>query len=882
MSAIILAVLTFYTLATLAQQTPTVLCVPGQCLQGYSNTTIGAVLAAPSAATDIHLLPGQYASDTSPQFLHDLLTSSSSSLSLSPGFNASTLPLPLNLALQPGLAIYANTLYSGQSAFTSLPSKPITNSSVPITGKALALSSSVWIATNSGSPSKRVIIWDSVPDISQLPLGSAGSLSFVDIQSTACSPPCAGSGICSVSGTCQCAPGFTGSSCESCASGFFGPECKSCPSECTTCDEGITGTGRCLKPIVANAPSTCNCLNGVCGSNGQCACNAGFTKADNGTECAKCSSGFFSTSTGDCKVCQLGCSQCTDGTGVCITCKPGFTQDTNDRTKCIPPQSITTTGQICPDGSFSSGTSCSPCSSSCETCTGGTSNDCIVCGSGRYSINGACVAANSDGICDGSNFIADNNKKECDSCDAKCTSCKIPNFNGASTVNQAQCTGCLPGFVLSNGKCLESCPSGTFISPQDNLTCIPCDTACSTCAGTSTFCLTCPSNSLASNGKCVSTCPQSTFPSTSSSTCLTCHPDCGTCTGPSFAQCASCPSSRPVLLNGRCLPTCGKSQYFDSASSSCQTCDASCSSCSGSGPSNCLACASSSQVLRGGSCIAANCKQVSSVILGLGVCLSELVSVPEASGTNTPAPLPSITGITTPTTAGKRQPLEWWQILLMALGCAFIFLVILWLCRRRARKQRAKKTAVFAASPGYGHARQGNGWKWRLVRFGEKLFGHKRSRRAVPVVGIIRPHPQESESVKLGKLRAAEEARGFDGVVPRVNAHEEDMVKLIGEYRYPSRPTSPQYGPYHNHNHKDRLFVERPRSIGEASQLSAPSIYSQMTGVPRKAPEPRQPMRKKDLTSRFSGSTYSSDERFGSGTGTAMRGGVVKKNPFWI
>lgn len=56
-------------------------------------------------------------------------------------------------------------------------------------------------------------------------------------------------------------------------------------------------------------------------------------------------------------------------------------------------------------------------------------------------------------------------------CGAKCTSCKIPNFSVASTIDQVQCTGCLPGFFLSDGKCVESCPSGTFVSQQDNLTC---------------------------------------------------------------------------------------------------------------------------------------------------------------------------------------------------------------------------------------------------------------------------------------------------------------------------------------------------------------------------------------------------------------------------
>ena len=170
-------------------------------------------------------------------------------------------------------------------------------------------------------------------------------------------------------------------------------------------------------------------------------------------------------------MCQLGCSQCADSTGDCISCKTGFTQNANDRTKCVAPQSVTSGGTICPDGSFSSGTSCTPCSPLCQTCTGSTSNDCIICGAGKYTLNGTCVQTDGNGVCQGSNLIADNNKHECDSCPSKCTSCQIPNFNVASTIDQVQCTGCLPGFVLSQGKCVESCPTGTFLNPKDNLTC---------------------------------------------------------------------------------------------------------------------------------------------------------------------------------------------------------------------------------------------------------------------------------------------------------------------------------------------------------------------------------------------------------------------------
>ncbi|KAH9984463.1 insulin-like growth factor binding protein [Russula vinacea] len=294
---------------------------------------------------------------------------------------------------------------------------------------------------------------------------------------------------------------------------------------------------------------------------------------------------------------RLGCQQCADGSGICVTCKQGFTQDANDRTKCDAVQSVTSSGTVCPDGSFSNGSTCQPCSPSCSTCSGATSNECIVCGNGQFSLGGSCVPTNGNGVCDGSSMVANNNKHECDSehfftifycprldlignkgCPAKCTSCGIPNFNVASTINQLQCAACLPGFVLSNGTCVGSCPSGTFLSPTDNLTCTACSSQCGTCVGAADFCLTCNGGQLASGGKCVSSCPSNTI--TTAGTCTTCHPDCATCSGTSFNQCSSCSSNRPVLSNGRCLPTCSKTQFFDSASGSCQSCDSTCSSCS--------------------------------------------------------------------------------------------------------------------------------------------------------------------------------------------------------------------------------------------------------------------------------------------------------------
>ncbi|KAJ4474127.1 hypothetical protein C8J55DRAFT_537066 [Lentinula edodes] len=753
--------------------------VAGQCLEGFSNTTLRMTISASGAQTSALLLPGQYTTTTDPELLHALLTSSSASLSPSTGFNSSSVSLPLTVALEPGLAIYSNTQSGGSAGFSSLPNSPVGNSSTSLSAQSLALSSNIWAAINVGSRS-RVVFWDSVPDFSQLAV--SGSLSLVDMQSSAFEPACSSNSICTSSGTCSCAAGFTGASCES---GFFGLSCQACTSGCLDCDDGISGTGKCLAFNITNAPSSCNSLNGECGSSGQCSCNAGWTTADNGD---------------------------------CQTCKSGFTQDANDKTKCDVEPTTTSSGTVCPDGSFSSGTTCSSCSPSCQTCNGATSNDCIICASGSYAFNGSCITADSNGVCEGTGLIADNDKKECDTCGAKCTSCGISGFNTASTVNQLQCTGCLPGSFLSNGSCVGSCPAGTFISSQANTTCSVCDSSCFTCAGSSTFCLTCANGELASNGQCVSTCPANTVAANSTKTCLN------------------------LLNQGRCLPVCGKSQFFDSTSGSCQARDSSCSSCSGSGSSNCLSCSSSSQVLKGGSCISANCNSTAYVVTGLGVCLSDLVVVPQASGSA--APLPSITGLT--------QPIVWWEILLMALGCAFIFLAVIW-------KQRAKRTKAFAQAKNID---QSTSWRWRLVRFGEKLFGHRASKRAYPEPTPDANPGLDSEALKLMKLRNAEEAR-----------HNQEMEKLmlISDYQYPPEKRSSYYPPsvlpslYDVGRSRDRLRAVDPA----ANRLSGPSLYSQVTGVPRNGPEARQPVKKDLIFSRSKLATGTHNHHLPSSTSGA-------------
>ena len=159
------------------------------------------------------------------------------------------------------------------------------NNSISL-GSSFQLLGGAWAAITSSSDNISIIVWDSVPDIAALSL-PPGTLAITDIQSSGCSPPCARPGTCNPSSpVCICPKGFSGAQCQSCAEGHFGPTCLPCPSNCTSCDQGISGSGRCSAPTVSTV-AKCNCVNGVCESNG--------------TACARCEQGFFLTSTGGCQ-----------------------------------------------------------------------------------------------------------------------------------------------------------------------------------------------------------------------------------------------------------------------------------------------------------------------------------------------------------------------------------------------------------------------------------------------------------------------------------------------------------------------------------------------------------------------------------------------------
>jgi hypothetical protein len=169
---------------------------------------------------------------------------------------------------------------------------------------------------------------------------------------------------------------------------------------------------------------------------------------------------------------------------------------------------------------------------------------------------------------------------------------------------------------------------------------------------------------------------------------------------------------------------------------------------------------------------------------------------------------------------GSRK-LAWWEILLMVLGCVFIFVCILALFRRRMRAKRAKRTAAFAAAKNIDA--RGAGWR-------AKLFSLFSRQPRVP--------KEDKVALRVARLRNLEEER-----------HMAALGQLgvgIGT-EMGNSPLPSQYA--------------RSRRLSDTAG-DVDSFYSQVTGLPPRAPAPRQPVGLRSVeragSSRYSGTRISS------------------------
>jgi hypothetical protein len=198
-----------------------------------------------------------------------------------------------------------------------------------------------------------------------------------------------------------------------------------------------------------------------------------------------------------------------------------------------------------------------------------------------------------------------------------------------------------------------------------------------------------------------------------------------------------------------------------------------------------------------------------------------------------------------------RRGLSWWEILLMTLGCAFIFVAILWCWRRRARKQREKRTKTFARVKKLDDPQQG--WRWRLVRFGERLFGHRRKgpQSELPVA-------YDRDSIYSSKIRPIDHDIKLRNLAPaKPEAKElstkkrETMDDLISAYAY-SVQSRDSHAPSALPSLDGRRKDEYTRGLKARIEQDSRSLYSEVTGHQRLTPEPRQPLKKDPVSMRRS------------------------------
>ena len=150
-----------------------------------SGTTVGAVVSMDSKSANYIILPGTYDPASSPSKLGNALSGGASRIAMSPGFELSGIP-PV-LSLQPGIVATSASLYRGPVRFEAArePGQLLGDATISAQGSVL-MAQNVWATFRRTQDDSHIVVWDSIPDMSQLPESLKGSdMNPIDIQSSA-------------------------------------------------------------------------------------------------------------------------------------------------------------------------------------------------------------------------------------------------------------------------------------------------------------------------------------------------------------------------------------------------------------------------------------------------------------------------------------------------------------------------------------------------------------------------------------------------------------------------------------------------------------------------------------------------------------------------
>ena len=171
---------------------------------------------------------------------------------------------------------------------------------------------------------------------------------------------------------------------------------------------------------------------------------------------------------------------------------------------------------------------------------------CTSCPWGYFLVNGRCLPS-----CPTGSYAS--NDSACQPCMSPCSQC----------VSSTQCSSCQTGYYLTPFQtCVTNCSSlqntgsqifAYWLNPSTSA-CEPCSSSCISCSS-STSCTQCVSPYHLYLFSCIFDCPSSTFYNANNNTCTPCtKTNCQTCI--SSIQCTVCIPGTAYLFNGDCVTSC--------------------------------------------------------------------------------------------------------------------------------------------------------------------------------------------------------------------------------------------------------------------------------------------------------------------------------------
>lgn len=385
----------------------------------------------------------------------------------------------------------------------------------------------------------------------------------------------------------NCSACRDGSACSLCAAGHVWLEAKgACVVECSAGQYYDLASSGCH-----SCDSSCHECTGP--STKECSSCSRTEYFYNGSCVITCPEGFFS-SRRLCKRCHDSCRTCSaPDDNNCHSCRTGHLL--TEHNKCVE-------APACVKGFVDTVSgACSPCHVSCDACDGSTAEDCLACPLPRLLVSGRCVQTCPDGYFErrlqqqqaataASTAMAADGPSEC-------AACYSPACSHCTGNTSSDCMACSPPNSLtrpSAGCDRWNCSRSTFLASTGG--CQTCHKSCAECLGPlDTDCLSCPAGLALHQGRCVVSCPAGSYtasrPGHHVPLCLACHSTCKTCSGASKKECLDCTDGM-ILKDSRCIvpPTCYSKQYYQPTAKECQPCDSSCATCTGPAPSECLTC----------------------------------------------------------------------------------------------------------------------------------------------------------------------------------------------------------------------------------------------------------------------------------------------------